>query len=222
MLDLRHAFTAQDTEEAIFAFVRPYWIAFLPQTALFVIGIAAIIWAQVFIAIGGLGGDPLSQTLGILALGFLGGLGAAIFAIAALDFYQDIIIVTDRRLVDIDQERLFVRNTAVLDLKEVQDVSTRQSGFFATLFGYGEIIIQTAGNRENFLLKYLRHFTELSAIITSLAEQAKADVPADSRVPETQVVAIIEGVLYTDLSQLPKLGAMLPDDLRRQHRIPQQ
>ena len=64
-------------------------------------------------------------------------------------------VVTNLHLVDIDQHGLFSNKIATLSLGVIQDVSSTVSGPMQTLFDYGTLIVQTAGERENFSFDYL-------------------------------------------------------------------
>ncbi len=61
-----------------------------------------------------------------------------------IDFYLDILIVTNDRLVDIDQKGLFARSIAEIELYQIQDITSEVEGFFPSVFNYGNLIIQTA------------------------------------------------------------------------------
>lgn len=62
-----------------------------------------------------------------------------------IDFYLDILIVTNDRIVDIDQRGIFARSISEVELYQIQDVTSEVNGFFPSLFGYGNLTIQTAG-----------------------------------------------------------------------------
>lgn len=62
-------------------------------------------------------------------------------------------IVTDHRIMAIEQHRLFHRTEAELTIVKVQDVEVTVSGFIATFLNYGDVQIQSAGEDENFLFK---------------------------------------------------------------------
>jgi uncharacterized membrane protein YdbT with pleckstrin-like domain len=86
------------------------------------------------------------------------------------DYYLDINIVTNQRIIDIEQEGLFSRTIAELNLTRVQDVESVVKGIFATMFNYGTVIIQTAGEERNFIFKKIpdphsvrHHILELAA-----------------------------------------------------------
>lgn len=61
-----------------------------------------------------------------------------------IDFYLDILIITNDRLVDIDQKGLFARSVAEIELYQIQDITSQVEGFFPSIFNYGQLIIQTA------------------------------------------------------------------------------
>jgi membrane protein YdbS with pleckstrin-like domain len=88
---------------------------------------------------------------------------AAVFAIALIFFIlflatyiyrQSILIVTDKNLIQILQKGLFVRKVSRLSMSNVEDVTAEQSGFLPTIFNYGVLMVQTAGEMENFIFPY--------------------------------------------------------------------
>lgn len=66
------------------------------------------------------------------------------------DYYLDINIVTNDRIIDINQKGLFGRSVAELDLTRIQDVHSEVKGIIPTLLGYGLVEVQTAAAEENF------------------------------------------------------------------------
>ena len=85
--------------------------------------------------------------------------GGSIFAFAILVFFlfvatyvyrQCRLLVTDRSLVQILQHSLFIRKVSRLSLSNVEDVSAESRGILASIFGYGTLLIQTAGAMDNF------------------------------------------------------------------------
>jgi len=63
-------------------------------------------------------------------------------------WYYDIYIITNKRIVDITQKSLFSREISEASLGKIQDITFEISGFFATLFNYGDVKVQTAGATE--------------------------------------------------------------------------
>lgn len=82
-----------------------------------------------------------SWTWYLLGLGVLAGL--FIFAYAWMSWYFSVYIVTDQRIIHIEQRGFFHRQVVELGLDKVQNVNYEIPGFTATLFKFGTIIVQT-------------------------------------------------------------------------------
>jgi membrane protein YdbS with pleckstrin-like domain len=131
-----------------------------------------------FIGIVFIYAEAFAAVLALLALGFLVFpsifsdltsdssmllLGAAVFAVALMFFIlfiatyiyrQCILLVTDQNLIQVIQRGLFIRKVSRLSMSNVEDVSAEQKGFLPTIFNYGILTVQTAGERENFVFPY--------------------------------------------------------------------
>jgi uncharacterized membrane protein YdbT with pleckstrin-like domain len=89
--------------------------------------------------------------------------------VAWISFYYDIYIICEDTIVDITQQGFFGRQIAELSLLRVQDVTSNIEGFLPTLFGYGDVLVETAGEKsQNFLLKSLPNPQEVAAKIMQL------------------------------------------------------
>ncbi len=60
-------------------------------------------------------------------------------------YYLDLWIVTNQRIIDIEQKRLFDREIKTLRMETVQDVQVDVVGIFETFLGFGTLRVQTAG-----------------------------------------------------------------------------
>ncbi|PIT91324.1 hypothetical protein COU17_00835 [Candidatus Kaiserbacteria bacterium CG10_big_fil_rev_8_21_14_0_10_49_17] len=69
------------------------------------------------------------------------------------NYYLDIWIITDRRIIDIDQRTFFSREVATLRMERVQDVTYEIHGFIATMLNFGNIHVQTAGEESEFIAR---------------------------------------------------------------------
>ena len=75
------------------------------------------------------------------------------------------IIITNHHIVDIDQIGLFNQTVSTLRLEEIQDISAKINGPLQNILRYGTIIIQTAGERENFVFDFVPEPYELEQYI---------------------------------------------------------
>lgn len=211
---LRQAFPGQGKDEPVFIFLRRYVVAFLPTAliGLILIGIDVVIFTAAYYSLSSNGNaSPENFAIynWIIAIGGIFGLSVVIFiAVAWLDFYFDIDIVTNRRVVDVNQNGLFSREISELSLEDVEDVSVHYQGILPTLFNYGDILIQTAGTQSNFMFHNIRSPRDVASIIVDLSEQAKRGIAQDDRFPDTAVVGVINDRLVTTKKDLVEMGAM--------------
>lgn len=64
------------------------------------------------------------------------------------DYYLDMWVVTNERIIDVEQHGLFSREVSEVPISRVQDITIEIHGFFETILKFGTIRIQTAGERE--------------------------------------------------------------------------
>jgi uncharacterized membrane protein YdbT with pleckstrin-like domain len=77
-----------------------------------------------------------------------------ILFIATYVYRQSKLIVTDQNLIQILQNGLFSRKVSRLSVSNVEDVSADQHGILQTLFIYGTLTVETAGEMKNFVFPY--------------------------------------------------------------------
>lgn len=69
-----------------------------------------------------------------------------------VSWYGDVYVLTNYRIVDVEQEGFFHRNFSETTLNNIQDISHEVSGVPQTLFNYGDVVVQTAGALPNISL----------------------------------------------------------------------
>lgn len=137
--------------EKIIMVVRRHPLTFLPKILLALVmlivpfvfpilfpgGLQDLFWGPIIVMTGSL------YTLFVLAL----------FLTQFVDYYLDLWVVTNERVIDIQQEGLFKRTVSEVDLDRVQDASSNLQGVFSTFFNYGDVNIQSAGAQSKFSFK---------------------------------------------------------------------
>ncbi|MCD5381903.1 MAG: PH domain-containing protein [Candidatus Pacebacteria bacterium] len=87
------------------------------------------------------------------------------------NYYLDIWIVTNKRLVAVDQEGLFRRSMGSFRLERLQDLNVEVHGILATFLRYGTLEAQTAaGSKEEFRATGLPHPRALKSLILKAAD----------------------------------------------------
>lgn len=82
-------------------------------------------------------------------------------------YYMDIWVVTNKRIIDIDYQRLFDRNISIIRLDRVQDIATHVQGVMGTLFRYGSVIVQSAGSEKEFIIDQIANPEALRDVISA-------------------------------------------------------
>jgi uncharacterized membrane protein YdbT with pleckstrin-like domain len=65
------------------------------------------------------------------------------------NYYLDQWIVTNERIIDINQKDFWNREISSLFLSRIQNVETEVQGFFNTIFGFGTVSVESAGAEVN-------------------------------------------------------------------------
>lgn len=171
MLDLKHL-PGADPHESLVALLRRHWIDTLSLVTAFI-----VILLLPFIAFFGVRfaqpdffEDQARATFFVLGLSLFF-LYAWLFLFQSfIDYYLDVWIVTNRRILNIEQHGLFSRTVSELRLHRVQDVTAEVKGFIRSMFDYGNVYIQTAGEKERFVFEDVPRPNHVSKMIIDLAE----------------------------------------------------
>lgn len=75
------------------------------------------------------------------------------FFIIWTDYYLDILILTNKRIIDVEQKGLFSRELSTFRLDKIQDATAEINGVIQTFLSFGTIIIQTAGEDKDFIVR---------------------------------------------------------------------
>lgn len=163
-------FPAQEANERVLLVIRRHWFTYTSFWFLaFIMSLpfwVSIVWIP--LDLRNLSENMVSILIVVCSAYIL--LILALLLYGFIDFYLDIYIITDRRIVDIKQNGFFNRTIAEVNLHQVQDVKASVKGFFPTLLHYGEVLVQTAAELENFDFKDIAHPYRISKLIMDLHE----------------------------------------------------
>lgn len=68
------------------------------------------------------------------------------------DYYLDKWVVTNKRIVGIEQRGFFSRETSSIRFDRIQDITATISGPISTLLNFGSLSVQSAGAEQEFTL----------------------------------------------------------------------
>ena len=84
------------------------------------------------------------------------------------DYFLDVLIITDKRVIDIEQRGFFHRDVATISLEKIQDISVNVSGVLATFLDFGTLKIQSAGEAPEFVIRDIPEPNEIKSLIYDL------------------------------------------------------
>lgn len=167
-------FPSQQPNEKILIIVREHWFRLFIK--LFIIAVLLFLPAIIKLLLS----DELTELstphgMAIISLVtqlYFLGLLIALFIVWVL-YYLNIHIVSEMRIVDIDQVGLLSHRVSELNLETIEDVSSQTNGLFGNLLNYGTVFIQTAGASERFQFENVPQPAHIANVILTLYEQER-------------------------------------------------
>ncbi len=137
-------------------------------------------------------------------------------------WYYNAFVITNKRIIDIDQRGLFERIVSEAPYEKIQDVSYRLKGIFQTLLHYGSIYIQTAGAAAVIEIRNIKNPEKVQELISDLAHLDKkvaggaVNVDLTVSPPNDEEFKIIkESIEDLDERQLEELENIVRSKLRQ-------
>ena len=88
-----------------------------------------------------------------------------------INFYLDIWVITNQEIISVDQKGLFNHIVARQPISRVQDVKAESKGYAATFFHFGNVTIQTAGAKNNFIFQQIPNPFKIADKINDLTRK---------------------------------------------------
>ena len=165
-------FPSQQENETIQLVVREHWVNLALKLLVWLVLVLALVlfnkFATTFIPV------IFEGEFGIVTAVFVS--VYSMFLILSLFilwviYYLNIQIITNLRVVDIDQIGLFSHTVSELHIDKIEDVTSETNGILGTMFGYGNVFVQTAGTKERFVFENVPNPGQIEKIILDLYEK---------------------------------------------------
>lgn len=173
----KKTFPGQEPNEEVAMIIRKHWVAVVGHifiyffAVLIPIAIHLILYYFFFIDIFT---DFTFSPLFILVFSLYYIFWCLLFLKGWIDYYMDAWIITNQRLIDIEQTGFFHNTVAELRLDKIQDLVVEIKGFLPSMMRYGTIRVQTASNVQLFALKEIPNPEEVSNVILRLQNQTSS------------------------------------------------
>lgn len=144
--------------EIVIAAIRRHWFSLAVEGAMNIFIFLCVVGGIIFIDAVLLTQEGVVVPQGILPLGFfaIGFVGLILwmhFFASWSDHWLDAWIITNKRVIDIEQKGFFVREISSFPLNRIQDVTSTVSGIIPTWLHFGDVRIQTASISEEFIMR---------------------------------------------------------------------
>jgi len=150
--------------EQVLAIVRRHWWFLWPRTLLWAgIAIVAPVVAWWLLDLIGVF-DDISAIFWIALLLWVGFWGVRIL-LNWYQYYNDIWVITDQRIVDSRKPHPLRHTLASADLVNIQDMTVEKRGLFASLMNFGDVVCQTAAAKHLFVLSGIPQPAEVQLLV---------------------------------------------------------
>ena len=99
-------------------------------------------------------------------------LSVVVFLIGWYIYRRNVLVFTNLHLIEVEQNSLFNRSVSQVSFTRVQDVTGTRTGFFATIFNFGDVEVQSAGEQQQFIFHYAHNPEEVANAVAYLALEA--------------------------------------------------
>jgi uncharacterized membrane protein YdbT with pleckstrin-like domain len=83
----------------------------------------------------------------------------------------DLFIITDSRVIGIEQVSVLSRTVSECSLDRVQEVNAHTAGILQTIFNYGDVHIRTASETSNMIVSYAPDPVENARRINNIIQE---------------------------------------------------
>jgi len=77
-------------------------------------------------------------------------------------------VITDHRIIDIDQRGIFDRVVTESSFDHIDEVSYRMHGVWSMIFRYGTVYVKRSGSAADLKFEYIRHPARVQDLINDL------------------------------------------------------
>lgn len=156
-----------DQDEKLLAIIKRHPFGIIRLYAAILVGLGASVGLVFYLLPTFVNPDENSGIYGIVGVIAVVVVGFMLFiaAIATVIYNKSQIVVTDKTITQTIQVSIFSKKTSQLSVSSVEDVTSNTNGFFPTLFGYGRLLIETAGEQENFHFDYCPHADHYAKLV---------------------------------------------------------
>ena len=150
-------------EEKVIKIVHKHWGSFVFSAVKIFLAFSIPFFLSSFL---------FSNSIGLIIF-FILFIGASLYTLHLwMNWYFDLFVLTNQRLINIDQKGIFTREVSEATYANVQGVTYELSGLFAMLFNYGTVKIQAIGIKDLVKIESAQDPKRLQELILEIKDKA--------------------------------------------------
>ncbi|MFH1509024.1 MAG: hypothetical protein ABIE68_02580 [bacterium] len=151
-------------EEEVIIVIRKHWASIIISfIKVFVIWIILAVLTPL----------AFQQVMGIFLFFFVLSISLGYVTYHWITWYFDIFIITNLRIIDVDQHTIFRRTVSEVTLENIQDVTYEITGFVSATFNYGIVKVQSASAIPSIQMEYVKDPKQTQELISKLAHDIR-------------------------------------------------
>lgn len=95
------------------------------------------------------------------------------FFVVLANYYLDVWIITDKRIIDFEHKGLFNHEIAECHISNIQDVAMEVSGIIPTFLKFGTVRVQTAGEVREITFKNVPNPYKIKDLILEYSQKSE-------------------------------------------------
>lgn len=121
---------------------------------------------------------------GIVVFAAMSGAGAFLAFRSWLLWHSNVFVITNRRIVDIDRRGFFHWVVSEAKFVNINDISWNQKGMLETMFGAGDVVVQTASGFVNLEIRFVKDPAHVSQCIKDARDEGEKEVADVTKVAD--------------------------------------
>jgi uncharacterized membrane protein YdbT with pleckstrin-like domain len=154
--------------EKVVMVLKVHWITYVILSSL----VVGVIWIS-FILLGFF----WLNALNLLTLLIMWMIFSVFLYIEWIDYELDVFIITNNRIIWMEQVSFLNRTVSETNLVRVQEVNSRTKWFFSNIFNYWDLSIQTAGSKVSMSMNYCPNVIYEARKVLNIVESCKSEHP---------------------------------------------
>ena len=155
-----------EPDEKIVFVVRKHWYIYAAEaTVIILVAIAPLLLIEIVSQLFSLNMPEKSPAYIIFFYSIWLALLWMFFFIMWTNHHLDAWIITNKRIVDIEQIGLFNREVTSFRFDKIQDVTVETRGILATMLKFGTLHVQTAGENQEIAMSHISNPDNVKEII---------------------------------------------------------